>query len=127
MKVAIPLFGSRVSPRFDCAPDILLATVEGDKVIAREKFSAQKWHPLQLINQLFQWGAQVVICGAIDGFSSRFLSQRGLRAIPWVTGEAEEALKLFMEGRLEPGIILHPGGRRKRWRFCGGRGPRWNS
>lgn len=117
MKVAIPLFGSRVSPRFDCAPDILFATVDGGKVASREKFSILRWHPFQLINQLLQMGAEVVICGAIDAFAARFLAQRGLRVIPWVTGQAEEALKLFIEGRLEPGIILQPRGKRRRWRF----------
>lgn len=123
IKVAISLFGSRVSPRFDCAPDILIVTVEGGKVVDKNKFTPLRLAPpVQLINQLIQREVQVVICGAIDCFSSRFLTQRGVRVIPWVTGEADEALKLFIEGKLEPGIILSPGGR-KRWRYWGARGP----
>ncbi len=35
MKVAIPIFGPRVSPRFDCAPSLLLFTVEDGKVVER--------------------------------------------------------------------------------------------
>ncbi|MDH5405975.1 MAG: hypothetical protein OEZ30_09830 [Candidatus Aminicenantes bacterium] len=125
-KVAIPLFGSRVSPRFDCAPDILLATVEGDKVIAKEKLTPLRLsHPIQLINHLIQRGVKVVICGAVDCFSARLMAQRGVRVIPWVAGEAEEALRLFMQSKLEPGIIPHPKGRRK-WRFNARWGPgRW--
>ena len=125
-KVAIPLFGSRVSPRFDCAPDILMVTVEGDKVIAKEKLTPLRLsHPIQLINHLIQRGVQVVICGAVDCFSESLLAQRGVKVIPWIAGEAEEALMLFMQSKLEPGIILHSGGK-KRWRFGGKRGRgRW--
>jgi len=28
MKIAIPLFGSRVSPRFGCEPEILIVDIE---------------------------------------------------------------------------------------------------
>ena len=40
MKIAIPLFEKRVSPRFDCAQGFLLALAENDKVMKREEFPA---------------------------------------------------------------------------------------
>ena len=39
MKVAIPMFNSRVSPRFDFAPKVLIAKVENGKVVDREHHS----------------------------------------------------------------------------------------
>jgi predicted Fe-Mo cluster-binding NifX family protein len=32
MKIAIPLFNNRVSPRFEYAPTLLVATIKADKV-----------------------------------------------------------------------------------------------
>ena len=33
MKVAIPTFGDRVSPRFDCANTFLVVTLERDEIV----------------------------------------------------------------------------------------------
>jgi predicted Fe-Mo cluster-binding NifX family protein len=120
MKVAIPIFGPRVSPRFDYAPGLLLFNLEDGKLVGSEKFSLQTWDRLQRLQKLKELGVQALICGGIDGNSAKILSDYGIRVIAWVAGEADEAIRCFLQGKLRPGVELCPRcprGRRSRQRF----------
>ncbi len=122
MRVAIPIFGPRVSPRFDCAPGLLLFTLEDGKVVGSEKFSLQAWDLLQRLQKLKELGVQTLICGGIDGNSAQVLSEYRIRVIAWVAGEADEAMRCFLEGKLRSGVELCPPCRRGQKR---GRKFRW--
>ncbi len=122
MRVAIPIFGPRVSPRFDCAPGLLLFTLEDGKVVGSEKFSLQAWDLLQRLQKLKELGVQTLICGGIDGNSAQVLSEYRIRVIAWVAGEADEAMRCFLEGKLRSGVELCPTCRRGQKR---GRKFRW--
>jgi len=119
--VAVPLFSSRVSPRFDCAPAVLLATVQDGRIIARETVSAAESNPLARINWLSRRGVRAVICGGLSRFSMRMLIDRGVQVFPWVAGDVEDALGLFLDGRLQAATMIGPGGRGRRCRRRGGR------
>jgi predicted Fe-Mo cluster-binding NifX family protein len=122
MIVAIPTFGPRVSPRFDYAPSLLLFNLEDGKVAGSQKFSLQAWDRLQRLQKLKDLGVQTLICGGIDGNSAQVLSDYRIRLIAWVAGEADEAIRCFLEGRLRSGIELCPRCRRGQKR---GRKFRW--
>jgi predicted Fe-Mo cluster-binding NifX family protein len=119
MTIAIPLFGSRVSPRFDHAPNMLLITADGEKITGRERCSMGAQNSLARVNWLCQRGVDVVICGGISRFSLRSLTRRGLRVFPWVTGDIEEVIQLLLSGQLRSGLVIGPGGRCRRWRRRG--------
>ena len=121
MTIALPLFGSRVSPRFDCAPAMLLVTVADGQITGKETISMEDRNSLARANWLCQRGADVVICGGISCFSLRLLADRDLRVFPWVAGDIDDAIRLFLSGQLRSGLVIGPGGRRRRWR-CRGRG-----
>ena len=122
MKVAIPIFGPRVSPRFDYAPGLLLFNLEDNRVVESEKFSLQAWDRLQRLQKLRELGVKTLICGGIDGNSAQILSDYGIRVIAWVAGEADEAMRCFLQGKLRPGVELCARCRRGRRR---GPGFRW--
>ncbi len=127
MKLAIPLFGTRISPRFDCAQELLIFTIEDGKILKKEKLLWRGVSPYDRIAELGKMGVNMVICGSVDGFFHNLLHQRGIRVYSWVTGDVEKAVELFLIGELQPGMILMPGGRRGRWR-CGRRaGWRWKN
>jgi predicted Fe-Mo cluster-binding NifX family protein len=117
MKVAIPVFGHRVSPRFDFAPGLILFTLENGKIIGREELSLIPWSSWQRVERLKELQVQTLICGGIDGDSENMLLQQRIQVIPWVAGEAEEALDAFLKGTLQSGATIYPG--------CGRRGHRW--
>jgi predicted Fe-Mo cluster-binding NifX family protein len=118
MKVAIPLFGSRVSPRFGCESEILIVDVEEHQEINRQKLSTVGLGVPQRMSLLSSLSVDTLICGGIDTFCLRSLSAKGFRVIPGVIGEADEALRYFLSGKLRKGQSVR-GGRR----FRGGRIP----
>ncbi|MDH7499986.1 MAG: NifB/NifX family molybdenum-iron cluster-binding protein, partial [candidate division NC10 bacterium] len=115
MRIAIPLFHSRVSPHFAYAPEILLATQGKENHWAREKISCAHMAPLQKVGLLSQVGVNVLICGGINGEFLHYLECQGIQVIAGVMGEAEEALKCFAGGRLSPGMVLPGCCGRHRW------------
>jgi predicted Fe-Mo cluster-binding NifX family protein len=127
MKLAIPLFGTRISPRFDCAQELLIFTIEDGKILKKEKLLWRGVSLYERIAELGGLGVNIVICGAVDGFSHTLMHQRRIGVYSWVTGNAEKIVEIFLRGELQPGMILMPGGRRGRWR-CGRRaGWRWKN
>ncbi|MFP4057786.1 MAG: NifB/NifX family molybdenum-iron cluster-binding protein [Candidatus Brocadiia bacterium] len=126
MKVAIPVFGTRVSPRFDCGPVLLLAEVDDGEVTASRYVADAAEDPLRRIARLRELGVEAVVCGAITGFLLRHLAANGIRVFPWIFAEAGEALAALARGELVPRAVGGVG--RGRGRGAGGRGrrgPRW--
>lgn len=100
MKVAIPTFNSRVSPRFDFAAKVLIAKVETGKVVDREYHSLINLNTIRRGTLLREQGVTVVICGGISNFSVRLLSENGIKVIPMIAGELEDVLEQFVIGHL---------------------------
>ncbi|HUT35338.1 MAG TPA: NifB/NifX family molybdenum-iron cluster-binding protein [Planctomycetota bacterium] len=129
MKVAIPLFGSRVSPRFDSGAQLLVAEVEDGAVGAAEQVTDAAGNPLQRVAHLRELEVDTVICGAVTEFLLRHLAANGIRVFPWVFCEAGEALEALAHGELPasppPGAGRARGRGRRRRRMGSGR-PRWS-
>ena len=100
MKVAIPQFDNRVSPHFDCASKILIATVEAGKVVSRELYSLIDLNVLRRSTFLQKQGVEAVICGAISNFSVRLLLRNGIQVYAMIAGDAEQVLDQFVSGTL---------------------------
>ena len=115
MKIAIPLFGNRISPRFDFSPEMWIIDVEGGKVVGQEKLPTANLNLPQRLEQITSNGVNKVICGGMDGFCQNQLGSRGIDVVQDVIGEAEIVFDLFMRGRLRPGLCCEGRGRR---RFC---------
>ena len=93
MKVAIPIFNGRVSPRFDFALKVLVATVEKEEVTGRDTYSLLNLNPIRRNSLLRELGVDVLICGGISDFSIRYLLDLGVEVVAMVSGEAEEVLE----------------------------------
>jgi len=116
MKVAIPLFGDRVSPRFAFAPEVLIAEIEGNEVNGRRRIPTGGMSPHQIVMVLAAQGAETIICAGIAPFCQNIVAARGIRLIPGIIGYAEEVLAAFIAGSLRPGPVGLPRGRRRRGR-----------
>jgi predicted Fe-Mo cluster-binding NifX family protein len=92
VKIAIPLFGNRVSPRFDCAPQILIVTVELGSTPQRQHMAAVDWTATERVGRLKALNVNTIICGGIDRWSADALRAAGVRVQNSVTGDAEEVL-----------------------------------
>jgi predicted Fe-Mo cluster-binding NifX family protein len=122
MKIALPLFRDRISPRFDVCPEIWIIELNNGEVINQEKWPMGNFNLQQRLDQLTSNGVDKLICGGIDSFCMDHLGTMGIDVIHNVAGEAGEVLNLFIRGVLRAGFYCNG----KRGRGFGGwrRGPR---
>lgn len=99
-KVAIPVFGNRVSSRLDCSESILLVSIEDGTIVRRQETRWTHVNPLEKIRLLAQEGVGVLICGGLTETCANMLHDTGIEVIPWVRGEVEVVLFQFMKGTL---------------------------
>ena len=106
MKIAIPTFGTRVSPRFDYAQSVLIVTIDEAGAAERQEITATDWAPHERINRLLELGVETVICGGIDRWSAASLQSAGVTIYALVVGEAEDALSALLQGKLDTEAAL---------------------
>jgi len=132
MKVAIPLFNNRVSPRFEYAPALLLATIEAGKIIEKKELSLTNYDLFQRVALLKEFGVDTLICGGINNFFNRLLDWRKVQVISPISGDVEEVLSRFLQRNLYPPFTTSCP-KRGHWRCRGGnrrrlgRGNPWTS
>ena len=124
MNVAIPLFGSRISPRFDFCQEMLIVTIENARVVERRTVSISSLNPQQRIAELCNRNVKTLICGGINGLIYSHLRGNGISVIYDVAGEAEEALNQYLAGRLQSSTFCEE---KRRRAFRKGSGPPWQS
>jgi len=125
VRIAIPLFGDEVSPRFGCATRFLLVDVEAGRPMRREvkDLVALGSPPGQLAAFLKSLEVNKVVCGGLHARFRRDLEALGIEVIWGVIGTAEEAVSTLISGRLERDQFLCRGvrggtGRRRRRGPC---------
>ena len=96
MVVAIPLFGSEVAPRFDCAKEIQFFHVEGSRISHIQTVEMKEDNPLHRASLLRDLKVNKLICGGIDDFSMRLLKGLGISVFPWLAGDAQKILEKFL-------------------------------
>jgi predicted Fe-Mo cluster-binding NifX family protein len=127
VKIAIPTFGTRVSPRFDCAQAVLIVSVDDSESTKREELVASGWAPHERINKLLELGVDTVVCGGIDSWSVESLQSAGVTIYGWVAGEIEDMLAALLRGELDSEAVMEAGGRWGCRRFPGDDGIRGQS
>jgi predicted Fe-Mo cluster-binding NifX family protein len=100
VKVAIPMFGERVSPRFDCAASFLLVEIEHGEVLNRRELDASGWGADERTKRLVALGVKVLLCGGIDRGSTASLRSEGIMVYSRLAGPIERSLNCFLQDGL---------------------------
>lgn len=90
MKIAVPLFGSRVSPHFGASGQVLVAVTQAGRVVHREVLDAGTNDPAQLARRLVSSGVDRLLCGGIQRLYKQWLVENGVQVVDNQKGEAEE-------------------------------------
>ncbi|MBL1213363.1 MAG: NifB/NifX family molybdenum-iron cluster-binding protein [Ignavibacteriae bacterium] len=100
-KIIIPAFGSRISPRLDFAKYIHIIEVDGKKIIKRDLIQIITQNRLNRIQQLIKLSPDVIICDGLTEMCLNEFKKAKVEVVPWVNGEIEEIIKMYLEGKLE--------------------------
>ena len=101
MRIAIPTFGPRVSPRFDCAETFLFFAIDDGKMSDEREILASGWAPHERINRLLELGTEGVICGGIDWWSAESLRSAGIAVRAGIVGTVADALADLLRGDIK--------------------------
>lgn len=127
-KVAIPIWGDRVSPVMDTASQLALFEIGNDKEYTRQVVAIPALHVVHKIEFLRNTGIRLLICGAISQPMFRMITAVGIKVIPFIRGNIDEVLAAFIRGELPSDNFYLPGypcqrQRQRRRRYRGQRGP----
>jgi predicted Fe-Mo cluster-binding NifX family protein len=107
VRVLIPLLGDDVAPRFDLAPEALIATVEPngrvtvDKSIVLSRASAEALCRLIMTEKI-----DVVVCCAIEDEYYQYLVWKKIKVVDSVIGPYSRALERLETRSIASGDIL---------------------
>jgi len=97
VRIAIPLFGTRVAPRCTGASRIMVAVVEDGEVISRSIYRAGKGEASELLDFISEHQVETIICGAARSAFKREAAAMGVNILTDESGESEEVLARFLE------------------------------
>jgi predicted Fe-Mo cluster-binding NifX family protein len=95
--------GEVVAPCLEYSATIAIFSVEGGAVVDQLDFPISSRNPLDRIRLLRDQKVDTIICGGVQDVYEDLVCASGIRLISWVSGNIEELLGLFLEGRLVPG------------------------
>lgn len=98
MKVALTVWGDRISPVFDAARTILIAEIQDGEIVDRRNEAFLPEMSCRLAGMLNNLGIDVLICGAISQLPAGIIENSGIKLIPFVVGNVEKVLGSYVNG-----------------------------
>lgn len=117
MRIAIPVWGEKVSPLLDAASRLLIVEADRTGEIARFQMALDESEPNRKALRITEMGVDVLICGAVSDSVLRALVATGIRIISDISGRAGDVVDSFLRGSTFDSRLLMPGCKRKRSHF----------
>lgn len=115
MRVGITLWNGRVSPVLDAAERVTVVETGPGGPRTRGETALSSETVRGRAGEIAALGLDVLICGAVSRPLGAMLTESGVMLVPWISGDVDEVLRAFGEGRLADPSFRMPG-------CCPGRG-----
>ncbi len=104
MKIAIPLYANRISPRFGYSESFLVVALNSKGEFKRKNIVADIETPLQIAEYFAKEGIDVVLSGGMDQDFLREFRLRNIEVIWGLIGEVEDVLAAYQKGKVFAGM-----------------------
>ncbi len=123
MKITVPYWYNRISPVLDTAENFLIVDVQNGRRIKDVNINLGEKSLSDRVEYFKRQHVNFLLCGALSDYYHRLILAKGIKVIPWLTGDIDGILEAFIcNNSFEPGFIM-PGckgnGRRRRKRGRG--------
>lgn len=108
-KIAVTVWGQRVSPVFDSARTLLIAEINGKALVATSRIAFDPERPLELLHLLRAQGVMLIICGAVSEGPATMIEAAGIELLPFIAGDVEQVLEHFLQGHAFDSSFRMPG------------------
>ena len=119
MRVAIPIWGDRISPVLDAATRLLVVDTGGQETV-RSVVDLQGDDMVRRCARIEKLEVDRLICSAVSNPFYQRLLAANIRVIQGISGPVEEVLKAYLQGNLFQEAFFMPGCRRGRQGRCTG-------
>jgi predicted Fe-Mo cluster-binding NifX family protein len=115
MRIAIPIWGDKISPLLDTASILLIVEVgdEGEK--SRYQLLLDEANISRRSLRIRNLEIDTLICGAVSRPFFRMLLSAGIEIIPEISGHPENILQAYLNGNIFHSRFMMPGCRRSRY------------
>jgi predicted Fe-Mo cluster-binding NifX family protein len=100
--VAVPVYQERVSPLLDVAKKFALYELKESEIKQKMTIDIHTDDEPQRIDKLKEIGVTVIIGGAVSGFVSEIIREKGIQLISWITGPVDNTIDLYIKDELKP-------------------------
>ncbi len=121
MKMALTVWGNRISPVFDAANMLLVVEIENTKIISRRYEPFYPELTTRLAVRLTEMNVTILICGAISEMPANVLEANDIKLIPFITGDTDDVIDAYVKNIPFMQAFLMPGCRHKHHRHAGRR------
>lgn len=109
VKIAIPVFRSRIAPVFDSCRRVFLIQIEHHRQTERTEIYLDRLSFAQRVDALTRAGVTTLICGGISDVLHTTIESSGVSVIAGIAGQVEEVLAAFISNQLDDPRFLMPG------------------
>lgn len=95
MKVAMTVWGNRISPVFDSAQTILIADIEDGEIVDQRREFLPRLVASGIARMLVEKNIDTLICGAISERPAEIIQQAEVRLLSFVSGNADKFLAVY--------------------------------
>ena len=109
MRIAIPVWGSQVSPVLDTASRLLVIETQHARETSRFEALLEERDLTRKCARIQRLGVDVLICGAVSRSFSDMLTGLGIQMIAGRSGSFKAILNAYLEDGLTEAKFLMPG------------------
>jgi len=109
VRVAIPIFRSRVSPVFDSCTRVLLVDIEDNQEIDRREIYLDELSLTERVTILQKSRVKTIICSGISDILQNMLQGVKIYLITGVAGDVEQVVAAYLSERLKEPRFQMPG------------------
>ena len=113
MRIAIPVWGDKISPVLDTAPKLLVIENESQKESTRFETFLMEQNISRRCAFIRGLNIDVLICGAVSRQMSGMLTASGIKVISEISGSVEAILDAYFQGTLLQSGFFMPGRKAK--------------
>ena len=103
--IAIPVFGSRVSPRLDYTESLQLVKIENGAIQNKEIVKLLSLSRFEKIHMLVRIHPNIIICDGVSDLSYEKLITNNIKVFPWIHGEVDSVIDKYLNGKLKQSDI----------------------
>lgn len=106
MKIALTIWGNRISPVFDSARTLLIVEIVGEIFVSEHRVDIAGLSPADIAKLLKAEGVRVLVCGAISEEPALTIEKNGVELVSFVAGNVTPIMAALESGEALDGFVM---------------------